>query len=298
MSTSHHRRGFLTRIAAATAVLTAVLCPAGTATGAATFAPTPAAASAAALGSTALTASAPLAPSAPAATTDSTGTRYTSGRSAAVGQLFTNDTTCTATVVGSGSGRVLVTAAHCVFVPTTGPFAQPLKAAGHKPGWVTLREFVPGRSGNATPYGRWPLERAWVDSRWQETGDPRYDVAFVRVGRDVQKVVGSQSIGFGAAVSGQAMTALGYPGQGAFDGRSLRRCATPGVTVSVQDGALQMPCAMTPGVSGGPWMTDFDSRTGTGRVVAVTSYQSGPSTLSAIPLSPQFTQLYRAADAG
>ncbi|AEA28983.1 hypothetical protein Psed_6915 (plasmid) [Pseudonocardia dioxanivorans CB1190] len=230
---------------------------------------------------------------------DSRGALYRAPRSASVGQLLSATTSCTATVVGSRTGNVAVTAAHCVYWPAAGPMAAELPGP---PGWLPLGQLIPGRAGDTTPYGRWPVQRAWVDPRWTQTGDPTFDVAFLRLaprdGRSVAAVAGSQTITFTRPTPGAPVTVLGYPAEAPFDGLSLRRCASSAVTINHdQWGALQMPCAMTPGASGGPWLTRFDPATGAGTVTAVTSYVDRTSgRLSGIPIGGFAAALYQAAD--
>jgi hypothetical protein len=97
---------------------------------------------------------------------------------------------------------------------------------------------------------------------------------------------------------GAPVTVLGYPAEAPFDGLSLRRCSSSAVTINRdQWGALQMPCAMTPGASGGPWLTRFDPATGAGTVTAVTSYVDRSSgQLSGIRIGGFAAALYQAAD--
>lgn len=230
---------------------------------------------------------------------DSRGAPYRAPRSGSVGQLLSATTSCTATIVGSRTGNVAVTAAHCVYWPAAGPMATELPG---RPGWLPLGELIPGRAGDTTPYGRWPVQRAWVDPRWTQTGDPTFDVAFLRLaplnGRSVAAVAGSQTITFSLPIPGAPVTVLGYPAEAPFDGLSLRRCAASAVMINRdQWGALQMPCAMTAGASGGPWLTRFDPATGAGTVTAVTSYADRISgRLSGIPIGGFAAALYQAAD--
>ncbi|ODT99508.1 MAG: hypothetical protein ABS81_25605 [Pseudonocardia sp. SCN 72-86] len=229
---------------------------------------------------------------------DASGSPFRAPHSATVGQLRTDRTSCTATVVESRTGSVAVTAAHCVHRPARSPMELPPGA----PGPLAVTEFVPGRDGDRAPFGSWPVERVEVDPRWAGSGEPTHDVAFLRLGRvggrTVQGVVGAQRIAFGAVAAGTPMTALGYPAVAPFDGRSLRRCTNPGVTVSrAAFGALQMRCAMTPGASGGPWLSGFDPATGIGTVAAVTSFvDESNGLLSAVALRPWARELFDAAD--
>ena len=101
----------------------------------------------------------PLASAAPAA--DTSLAAGTSGPGAAVptvGALFTvsdgklGTHFCTASVVDSPAGDMLVTAAHCL---TGYSLTAPAGIA-----------FVPGYSQGATPYGIWTVTRAFVDAAW------------------------------------------------------------------------------------------------------------------------------------
>lgn len=262
---------------------------------------------------TAATASGQGAPTAAATPTprgaDPSGNRYSTGLVAStVGQLLSPESSCTATVIGSDSGQVVVTAAHCVYIPRH----HDAFAAGFRNlpiGWVGPLAFQPGRTGTRAPYGTWTVEHMWVDRAWQQTGDPRHDVAFLRLaplnGRTAQATLGAQAVAFGsttpAVVDGHpAVTALGYPVDAPFDGTTLRRCTTPAIATptATYHNDLAMACRMTPGASGGPWLTQFDTTAGTGTVTAVTSFKAldASGQLYAIPLGATARGLYDAAD--
>lgn len=234
---------------------------------------------------------------------DSAGARYNTGRAGtAVGQIGNDNSSCTATVVGSDSGQVVVTAAHCVFVPEADVFGGGYSMTA-EPGWVEDQQFYPGRDGDDAPFGIWDIESAWVDPRWQETGNPAFDVAFLTIaeqdGRTVADVVGSQGISFGATAT-NAVTALGYPSMAPFDGTTLRYCTEDDAAADpIYRGALAMDCAMNQGASGGPWLADFDESDGTGTVVAVSSFIAldGTDRMFASTLTDFAAELYRTADA-
>lgn len=233
---------------------------------------------------------------------DPSGARYHRGRAGtAVGQILSDTTSCTATVVGSDSGQVVVTAAHCVFVPETDVFGGGYSLR-HEPGWVEGLQFYPGRHGDDAPFGVWRIERAWVDQHWQSSGDPAFDVAFLRIaeqgGRTVADVVGAQPISF-AGGNAMELTALGYPMTGPFDGTTLRRCRSDEASADpAYPGALAMDCAMKEGASGGPWLAGFDSTEGTGTVVGVTSFVplDRSDRMFASVLSGFAAELHRTAD--
>ena len=104
----------------------------------------------------------------------------------AVGALFTmskgklGQHFCTASVVGSPEGDLVITAAHCV----TGTS-----------GFV----FVPGYDRGAAPYGTWSVTKVYVDQSWKSSSDPDDDVAFLRVSQagsivPIEDVTGAEAL--------------------------------------------------------------------------------------------------------
>src|SRR5579872_4922070 len=121
-----------------------------------------------------------------------------------VGALFASANgsyhSCTASVVHSRSGNVLLTAAHCV-TGTGGGYA-----------------FAPGFYEGTSPYGRWKVTGVYVDGGWLSKQDPTRDFAFLTVaprsigGRLVQieQVTGANRLG-SLAHHGEQVTIPGYP---------------------------------------------------------------------------------------
>lgn len=219
-------------------------------------------------------------------------------------------TSCTATVIPSRSGRIAVTAAHCVFVGAQRPQRVNPPSA---PGWIEDLMFYPGRTGDQVPYGAWPVVRVWIDASYRAVADPAVDVAFIelaaREGSTTQEALGAEGIVFrDPAVSGEVATMLGYPTGAPFDGTLLCRCTTRATTSYIHPDAdaslgydghmVAMPCAMTAGNSGGPWLVGFDPATGTGTVPAVTSFRSDedPGLIVAASLGSLAKDLFDAAD--
>jgi V8-like Glu-specific endopeptidase len=145
---------------------------------------------------------------------------------------------CTASVVHSPGGDVLITAAHCV----TG-----------SGGGMT---FAPGQSGAQQPYGRWTVTAAYVEPGWRSRQDPHADVAFLTVAartidgqrREIEQVTGGYQLGSTAAVR-QRVSVIGYPAGGA---NSAIRCAT---SVYLTGGTPSIDCrGFVGGTSGSPWL--------------------------------------------
>lgn len=182
-----------------------------------------------------------------------------------VGQLLSADTSCTATMIPSRSGRIAVTAAHCVYADARFP---PLGGVTRADGWIEGLVFYPGRRGNQVPAGRWPVTRIWVDTSFLDNPTPALDVAFLELadqdGATAQHALGAQGIAFHALhpasdssapstpaaaapasvddaarrpVSAEQsdigngparpeITVLGYPAEPPFDGTQLRLCSS------------------------------------------------------------------------
>src|ERR1022692_413840 len=109
----------------------------------------------------------------------------------AVGALFTTsggqlaDHFCTASVVHSRGGDLLITAAHCL----TG---RPIGRGGIV--------FVPAFHDGEAPYGAWRITAVFVDSAWSSRHDPDDDVAFLQAGRpgsQIEQATGAERLGIG-----------------------------------------------------------------------------------------------------
>lgn len=197
----------------------------------------------------------------------------------AVGQLLSAKTSCTASMVASRSGRVAVTAAHCVYTPQRSGRVTGLMA-GREPGWSTDVRFVPGADGDRAPYGTWPVVRMWVDRAWQTNGDPEFDVAFLELADSptgtAQEVLGALGVQFSesgtttGSQAGPTVEILGYPVSSPDDRPRLRRCAESATDAASPD-IFETECGLAMGSSGGPWIVGDGAF---GRVVAVTSYAS------------------------
>ena len=121
-----------------------------------------------------------------------------------VGALFVSVSSashfCTASVVRSLRGDVLVTAAHCI--------------RGTAAGYV----FVPGYHDGIAPYGRWTVTGAYLDRAWLERQDPRRDFVFLTVaprmvdGREeqIQEVTGANQLDL-RVLPGERVTVPAYP---------------------------------------------------------------------------------------
>jgi V8-like Glu-specific endopeptidase len=148
---------------------------------------------------------APAALAAAAAPPPGTATATTFNGTPTVGPLFVSAASthhfCTASVVHSPRGDVLLTAAHCV--------------AGTGVGYT----FAPGFHAGVAPYGRWTVTGAYLDPAWLTSQDPRRDFAFLTVapklrdGRptEIERVTGANILGLHTR-RGERVTIPAYPG--------------------------------------------------------------------------------------
>jgi len=116
-----------------------------------------------------------------------------------VGPIFhgsTNIHTCTASVVHSYGGNLILTAAHCL--------------ASH-----LTTTFVPGFAKTAPPSNIWTIDAVYLDPLWVSNKDPRVDYAFARVSRagggSIEAQVGSALLLGTAPPAGTQIGIIGYP---------------------------------------------------------------------------------------
>jgi V8-like Glu-specific endopeptidase len=182
----------------------------------------------------------------------------------AVGALFTTSAGklgehfCTASVVDSPAGDLLITAAHCM----TGT-----------PGMV---DFVPGYNRGLTPYGIWTVTRVYVDQAWSSSSSPDDDFAFLRVSRagssvPVEDETGAERLATGTPASRQLVQVIGYPNATSQPVTCQSWLRQP------LAGQLESDCGdYTDGTSGGPFLSGVDQATGQGLVIGVIGgYQQG-----------------------
>ncbi|WP_367130142.1 MULTISPECIES: trypsin-like serine peptidase [Streptomyces] len=181
-----------------------------------------------------------------------------SAPSPAVGPLFytgqgTPGHGCSASVVHSPKGDLIVTAAHCVY----------------QDGFRTDIAFVPGYRDGVAPYGVWVPASIDIDPEWAADRDPDHDVAFLRVRRPgadtraIEQVTGAERIRFRPRTGRQARV-TGYPVT------EERPVSCQNAAQSFSPTQLRFDCADLPnGTSGGPFLTDIDPATGLGTVIGV-----------------------------
>ncbi|MYV72820.1 hypothetical protein GT352_02460, partial [Streptomyces sp. SID1046] len=177
---------------------------------------------------------------------------------------------CTASVVSSPGRNLVLSAGHCLLGSDTQQVA-----------------FVPQYTrAKPQPYGMFPVLRdagghskIWIDPRYRSQGVDRaatLDVAFAQVGPNsrgfpVEAVVGGNRLVTGAAYAQARVTLIGHPASAARPRVCVNRTTKfTSADARIPGSFLRINCTGYPGgTSGGPFLTRYDARTGTGDVVGV-----------------------------
>lgn len=162
---------------------------------------------------------------------------------------------------------------------------------------------APAPGPDVAPFGVWGVTRVWITPTWDADSTFRSggDVAMATVElpgstTPIEDVVGGQNIAFGVDANPLTLHQFGYPTDNGrswywsknndatygqfgvdpslwrgFDGRTMMYAHGSTIDDATVGIAHDMPSAMSPGSSGGPWLMDFDPVTGTGTQIAVTS---------------------------
>jgi V8-like Glu-specific endopeptidase len=189
---------------------------------------------------------------------------------------------CTASVIGSPYGDLVITAAHCV--------------AG-----ISGIVFVPGYDRGAAPYGIWTVTNIYVDPSWASSSDPDDDVAFLRVSQagsivPIEDVTGAEALKTGTPAR-QLVEVIGYPDSGS------QPIVCRNWTREPMTEQLEFDCGgYTDGTSGGPFLASVNPLTGQGTVIGVIGgYEQGgltPQVSYSSMFGANVAALYRQAVAG
>jgi hypothetical protein len=167
---------------------------------------------------------------------------------------------CSATVVGSASRSVVMTAGHCVYEPRSSTFA-------------TRLTFVPAYADGARPFGGWSVATSRSTRGWIRRENYDFDYATLTVrprnGALIEDVVGARALATDTPRE-QIYNAYGYPVNFA-DAQRQWTCRGPYAgddprPIPGGPAPVGMGCNMKEGASGGGWVDDL------GRLVSVTSF--------------------------
>jgi V8-like Glu-specific endopeptidase len=181
-----------------------------------------------------------------------------------VGTLFfttgTQSHFCTASVVDSRRGDIILTAAHCVYGNSA----------------VTNLAYVPEWHDGVSPYGAWTVTSITIAQGWISAQDPDLDFAFLTVapqrGRPVpiQQVTGGLRLGVNTGYN-HKFYVIGYNNA---DNEPVGCAAASG---EFEPSQMRFYCNdYQDGTSGGPWILDFNRATGSGVIFGdIGGYQAG-----------------------
>jgi V8-like Glu-specific endopeptidase len=208
----------------------------------------------------------------------------------AVGALFATSAGklsqhfCTASVINSPSGDLVLTAAHCV-TGTSGTVV-----------------FVPGYNNGSTPYGVWTVNKVYTDKAWQRSHSVNDDVAILQVSQrgsavPIENVTGAEQLAAASPTTRTLAEVIGYPDSSNQPITCQNWLKTP------MTDQLEFDCGgYTDGTSGGPFLTNVSSTTGQGTVVGVIGgYEQGgdlPQVSYSSAFGANVAALYKAAVAG
>ncbi|MGW0971172.1 trypsin-like serine protease [Streptomyces sp. NPDC002516] len=179
-------------------------------------------------------------------------------------------TYCTGSVVHTAAKDIVLTAGHC---------GLGLKSATHR---IFVPRYRTGRPAAEQPDGVFPVSQLYLDPRYERNSKKAVsdlDLAFAQVGPNgrgkVEDVTGALTF---TPTRGyrHKVTVIGYPGDAGVNPHHVPvRCP---VSTSQLPGFRQMRMTCTGfygGVSGGPWIEDYDRTDGTGKVIGNTGGYNG-----------------------
>jgi V8-like Glu-specific endopeptidase len=193
---------------------------------------------------------------------------------------------CSGTVVNDtrADTSMVLTAGHCAIDEKTGIFAT---------NWMFIPAFdtAPTYTCANSAYGCWTATALVVRKEFATAGAFNTqaitnDWAFAIVGpggtaeAQLDTTTGSYPIAFDVTSKGDTLDAFGYPAAGKYHGSDLVYCeGAIGTDPNMGNATWGMPCDMTGGSSGGPWLKGFTA-TGGGTLSSLNSYgYSGSSVM-------------------
>jgi hypothetical protein len=173
---------------------------------------------------------------------------------------------CTASIVNSPRGNLIITAAHCL---------------GRK--LASTLMFAPYYYDESAPLGEWQVTGQVFPPGWFPYGNINQDFAFLTVQGDVQARAGAESLGFSLPAPASVLVEA-Y----SLAGRLTICHRRPGVIAVAGQQQLSFACpGYAKASSGGPFLTDINKQSGLGTIVGVIGgYQHGGSSSSMSYSSP------------
>jgi hypothetical protein len=230
--------------------------------------------------------------------------------------LFTlggTDYICSGSIVAdTNSGRsIVLTAGHCA-TDNDGKTAAT--------NWMFIPSFdtSPTYTCASTTYGCWVADALYSDTAFYTAGSfnntaVQHDWSFAVVSGggksgtatlNLEDTVGVRfPIAYSAVASGTTLSAFGYPAAGKYHGKDLTYCrGAIGQDANTGNTTWSMPCDMTGGSSGGPWVKASNTTTypqATTVLSSLNSYgYSGVSKMFGPKFNANTQNVFSAADSG
>ncbi|MDQ4034894.1 MAG: hypothetical protein M3153_03105 [Chloroflexota bacterium] len=202
------------------------------------------------------------------------------------------------------SVSLVLTAGHCAYDETNGDFAT---------NWLFIPDFdqSPTFTCSQTQYGCWTADALVVHEGYATAGGfntqaTLHDFAFAVVGggghsgsAQLDATVGAFNVAIpGFTAVGQTSYAFGYPAAGKYKGKDLVYCNGAIFEDPYNDELTWgLPCGMTGGSSGGPWLSNFNASTGVGSLSSLNSYgYSGVKAMHGPKFNADTADVYAAAN--
>jgi V8-like Glu-specific endopeptidase len=157
---------------------------------------------------------------------------------------------CSGTAVVSSNGSVVDTAGHCLYLYGS---------------WMRNVIFCPQYESGNTPHGCWAARDLEVPSDWinARPNDYHHDFGMLIVASNNEGLLNDVVGGAGWAYNqpaNQTFYAYGYPAASPFDGQTRKSCEGAVGTPWQHGGGnvISIPCGMTGGSSGGPWLIQIN----------------------------------------
>ncbi|KAK2590529.1 hypothetical protein QQS21_011796 [Conoideocrella luteorostrata] len=181
---------------------------------------------------------------------------------------------CSASVVDSPHGNIIITASHCL--STDG----------------TEMHFAPGYRNGRAPYGTYAIKATYVHPGWNKNFDISLDFAFLTLkkGRYKGRSVNVQEVtGGNRLVINSGLVQTVNVASTAFKEQRPRTCTTK--TYKARDGQMALHCdPMQSGTSGAPWVANYNKQTMRGDVIGVVGGLHTGGCTDETTFSCQFTQ--------
>lgn len=213
---------------------------------------------------------------------------------------------CSGTVASDTRSTVslVLTAAHCAYDEANEVFAT---------NWLFIPDFdqSPTFTCSQTQYGCWTASALVVHDGYASAGGFNtqatvHDFAFAVVGggghsgsAQLDGAVGAFNVAIPGFTSvGQTSYAFGYPAAGKYKGTDLVYCSGAIFEDPYNEELTWgLPCGMTGGSSGGPWLSSFNASTGVGALSSLNSYgYSGVKAMHGPKFNSDTAAVYSAAN--